>query len=154
MSYTPTTWTTGDTISASALNKIEQGIAGAGSALVCNSSYDSGQAAYVLDHTAKDIYDALIAGTPVYIKYQYGDFETYSGSMYLAPIVKVFNYQYTEVIRFAALKPKDIGAVGEYYYVFAPSILVYTADGEDSYPVYYRTIVISADVLSTSSDKN
>ena len=30
MSYTPTTWTTGDTITATALNKIEQGIAGAG----------------------------------------------------------------------------------------------------------------------------
>lgn len=31
MSYTPTSWTTGDTITASALNKIEQGIANAGS---------------------------------------------------------------------------------------------------------------------------
>lgn len=30
MSYTPTTWTTGDTITASALNKIENGIASAG----------------------------------------------------------------------------------------------------------------------------
>lgn len=30
MSYTPTTWTTGDTITASALNKIEQGIADGG----------------------------------------------------------------------------------------------------------------------------
>ena len=33
MSYTPTTWSTGDTITASALNKIEQGIAGAGGGL-------------------------------------------------------------------------------------------------------------------------
>ena len=30
MSYTPTTWTTGDTITATALNKIENGIASAG----------------------------------------------------------------------------------------------------------------------------
>ena len=30
MSYTPTNWNTGDTITASALNKIEQGIANAG----------------------------------------------------------------------------------------------------------------------------
>lgn len=30
MSYTPTTWTTGDTITASALNKIENGISNAG----------------------------------------------------------------------------------------------------------------------------
>lgn len=36
MSYTPTTWTTGDTITASALNKIENGVANAGSvATVC-----------------------------------------------------------------------------------------------------------------------
>lgn len=30
MSYTPTTWTTGDTITATAMNKIENGIADAG----------------------------------------------------------------------------------------------------------------------------
>ena len=30
MSYTPTTWTTGDTITATAMNKIENGIASAG----------------------------------------------------------------------------------------------------------------------------
>ena len=30
MSYTPTTWTTGDTITATKLNKMEQGIASAG----------------------------------------------------------------------------------------------------------------------------
>ena len=30
MSYTPTTWTTGDTITATKLNKMEQGIANAG----------------------------------------------------------------------------------------------------------------------------
>ena len=30
MSYTPTTWATGDTITAAALNKMEQGIASAG----------------------------------------------------------------------------------------------------------------------------
>ena len=30
MSYTPTTWTTGDTITATKLNKLEQGVASAG----------------------------------------------------------------------------------------------------------------------------
>lgn len=34
MSYTPTTWTTGDTITATKLNKIENGIANAGGAAV------------------------------------------------------------------------------------------------------------------------
>jgi len=38
MGYTPTTWTTGDTVTASALNKIENGIAnaGSGSLIACN----------------------------------------------------------------------------------------------------------------------
>ena len=47
MSYTPTTWTTGDTITASALNKIENGIANAGGDSVASvrtsaSGFDGG----------------------------------------------------------------------------------------------------------------
>lgn len=43
MSYTPTTWTTGDTITATKLNKIENGIASAGSvATVCVNFNDGG----------------------------------------------------------------------------------------------------------------
>lgn len=41
MSYTPTTWTTGDTITATALNKIEQGIAGAGGGYDLVIEYDA-----------------------------------------------------------------------------------------------------------------
>lgn len=38
MSYTPNTWTTGDTITATKLNKIEQGIANAGSVVAVRLS--------------------------------------------------------------------------------------------------------------------
>jgi hypothetical protein len=38
MSYTPTNWSTGDTITASAMNKIENGIANAGGCAVVNFS--------------------------------------------------------------------------------------------------------------------
>ena len=42
MGYTPTTWTTGDTITATALNKIENGIAGAGGYdLIIKGTYGS-----------------------------------------------------------------------------------------------------------------
>lgn len=41
MSYTPTTWNTGDTITASAMNKIEQGIANAGGGVDCVLYTDS-----------------------------------------------------------------------------------------------------------------
>ena len=40
MSYTPTTWQTGDTITAAGLNKMEQGIAGAGGCLVVNATFN------------------------------------------------------------------------------------------------------------------
>lgn len=40
MSYLPTTWVTGDTITAEKLNKIEQGIAGAGGCLVVNATFN------------------------------------------------------------------------------------------------------------------
>ena len=40
MSYTPTEWQTGDTITAAGLNKMEQGIAGAGGCLVVNAMFN------------------------------------------------------------------------------------------------------------------
>ena len=42
MSYTPTTWNTGDTITASAMNKIEQGIANAGSVATVMINFNDG----------------------------------------------------------------------------------------------------------------
>ena len=34
MAYTPTTWVTGDTVTATKMNKLEQGVANAGSAMI------------------------------------------------------------------------------------------------------------------------
>ena len=62
MSYTPTTWTTGDTITATALNKIENGIANAGGAalLVHVTETQSGdQVTYTADKTAGEIINAM-----------------------------------------------------------------------------------------------
>lgn len=41
MGYTPTTWQSGDTVTASALNKIEQGIANAGGAVLLTPVIDT-----------------------------------------------------------------------------------------------------------------
>lgn len=38
MSYTPTTWTTGDTVTATKMNKLEQGVANAGSSAIVRFS--------------------------------------------------------------------------------------------------------------------
>ena len=61
MSYTPTTWVNGDTITAVKLNKIEQGIADAGSgggggALIVHDE------SATLDTTWQDIWDAASTG--------------------------------------------------------------------------------------------
>lgn len=58
MSYTPTTWTTGDTITASALNKIENGIANAG-----GGGYDAEVYIYHSASTADDYDITIISGT-------------------------------------------------------------------------------------------
>lgn len=68
MSYTPTEWKTGDTITAEKLNKLEQGVAdsgGGGGALIVNSTYDDG--AYTLDKTWKEIRDVFVTGVTVLV---------------------------------------------------------------------------------------
>lgn len=96
MAYTPTQWGTGDTITASALNKIEQGVADAGGALIVDWSGDSAQP---LSKTVQEIYDAFSSGIPVYLRYMYGDPGIpysqggyYNSFKYLAPITTVSRY--------------------------------------------------------------
>ena len=61
MSYSPTTWTTGDKITASALNHMEQGIAGAGGAFPVTEDEET------LDKTWNEIATAIASGQIVYI---------------------------------------------------------------------------------------
>jgi len=68
MSYTPTTWTTGDTITATALNKIENGIASAGggvNGLVTDTSD-------TLDKTYNEIMAMVSAGAIPFIIFSDG----------------------------------------------------------------------------------
>lgn len=58
MSYTPTTWNTGDTITPSALNKIEQGIAEGG-----GGGYDAEVYIYHTANSADDYDITIISGT-------------------------------------------------------------------------------------------
>ena len=54
MAYTPTTWQTGDTITAAGLNKMEQGIANAGVLAVTDNNR-------TLDKTWQEIHDATFS---------------------------------------------------------------------------------------------
>lgn len=58
MSYSPTTWTTGDTITATKLNKIEQGIADSG-----GGGYDAEVYVYHDNNSAHDFECTIISGT-------------------------------------------------------------------------------------------
>lgn len=151
MSYTPTSWNTGDTVTAAAMNKIENGIANAGGALICTVEPIDGLMS--LNKTVQEIYDALIGGTPVYALYQYGILGTdFSGSIYLAPVVKIYNYMNTDVIRVCVQKPTYLGAKGGHYYTHTPSVALFTASGLNQYPSFDTTIMIPAANVDASSD--
>lgn len=64
MSYTPTTWTTGDTITATKLNKLEQGVANAGGGVSGLCTVTSG----TMDKSYNEIMSIVSAGAlPFYI---------------------------------------------------------------------------------------
>lgn len=143
MPYVEHTWTNGETITAAKMNNIEEGIAEAaqsgGGALIVNSDWSTAASNYVLDKTVQEIYDALLSGTPVYIKFQYGILDTdYVGTLYLAPVVKIYNYDYTNVIRVVAAKPV-INTVQSVSTLAVPGCLIYGADGLNDYPVYVNS---------------
>ena len=77
MSYNPTNWTSGDIITSTKLNKIEQGIADAaesgGGVLRVNTSVDGNY--LVADKTALEIKTAWLSGKQVIFKINSNDIE-------------------------------------------------------------------------------
>lgn len=71
MSYEPTNWVSGDTITAARLNKMEQGIADSGSDggwdIIIKSvgNVSSGTYTLLTEKSAADLYDALLDDNPV-----------------------------------------------------------------------------------------
>lgn len=115
MSYTPTTWAAGDTVTAAKLNKLEQGVA-SGGVLVVNMS------AGTLDKTWEEIADA-VPEKPVLIIF-----------------VDEVNYSTTVLYVVSVTRASKVGMK---YYVkaftpfidFASSIVDFTADTSSDYPV-------------------
>lgn len=76
MSYTPTSWTTGDTITASALNKIEQGIANAGGGGGGTEiTFTEGPTGITLDASYNDLKQILLSGSIPFFIMAAGDIE-------------------------------------------------------------------------------
>lgn len=135
MAYTPTNWVTGDTVTATKMNKLEQGVANAGSALIVHYNFSDN----ALDKTYQEIYDAIIGGTPVYLSYIYGNPATYYQCIQrLVPITTI--YKYDESLRIVATYTRLIGTASSYSYSFAPTTIVFSASNLNSYPTFYCTI--------------
>jgi len=149
MSYTPTTWTTGDTISASALNKIENGIADAGSGSGATIIVDNGTA---LDKTFAEIYELIKDSVPCYISYTQAKSTTgldndYAYRVSLMPIIKV--YKYDNVYRVLAVNPL-MSSAGSLNYVGSPGFYTYTAINSTSYPTFYGVTSVPTQYLTSS----
>lgn len=78
MSYEPTNWKAGDTVTSAKLNKLEQGIAGAGrSVLFVNMIRDDNNSnMFRLDKTAGEIYEAFRNGNVRFIFKSVNNYES------------------------------------------------------------------------------
>ena len=136
MSYTPTNWSTGDTITASALNKIEQGIAGGGGGAVIIE--DNGTQ---LNKTFAEIYELIHSGTPCYIRYanpsSVSNLDSeYSYNAVLMPVVAVLKYNDLYRVYASSSYAQQISNA---YYVGVPSSWTYQANISSDYPTFLRT---------------
>lgn len=146
MAYTPTTWATGDTITASAMNKIENGIANAGSGVIIT---DNGTA---LDKTYAEIYDLVNSGTPCYIKYNVyastTDLDTdYDYHIRLMPIS--FVYKYDTVYRIMASTIQNTSVSGTYD-LGTTSAWIYQASVSTDYPTFHCLVYANSSALTKS----
>lgn len=147
MAYTPNVWDVGDVITPQKMNHIETGISEAaqsgGGALICGITVNNNTS--YLDKTVQEIYDAIMSGTPVFIRYQYGTLGasgtgTYISNTYLAPVIRIYGYTYTEAIRIVASKPSIFDSKWNKYYLFSPGVVIFSASEMDSYPEFFTSV--------------
>lgn len=145
MSYTPTTWTTGDTITASALNKIEQGIAdggGGGATIITDSSG-------TLDKTFAEIYNLVNSGTPCYVlcnsSGSSSDLDSdYTYHIALLQVIAMFKYNDVYRIYCECAMADTVETVN---FLGMPTIWTYQASVSSGYPTYLRTVAVSTDAV-------
>lgn len=152
MAYTPTTWANGDTIDATKLNKMEQGIAGA-TPMIVNASSTS---PWTLDHTFAEIFDALRAGTPIYVRISSNatsewdsQYNTYAA---VAPVIRAYKYydQYRVYVAWNATG--TVSGSTPVYSVGIPGVLTFEVATKNDYPTFLRKseVASSAVVYNTN----
>lgn len=152
MAYTPTTWVTGDTVTATKLNKIENGIANAGSAVIITETNNG-----TLDKTFAEIYDLVHSGTTCYIKRLLDEASsdldsTYAYNIQLMPIVAIYkyneNYRIYSSHAMASANQSSIGNIG------VPAIVTYQVSSSDGYPTFLRTAFVPQSYVSITESRD
>ena len=149
MAYTPTTWVTGDTVTATKMNKIENGIANAGSAAIVTETNNT------LDKTFAEIYDLVHSGTPCYIKRLDGEAESDLDSSYvyhiqLMPIVAI--YKYNDNYRIYA--SHAMGSVSQSsIFIGSPAIVTYQVSSSDDYPTFLKTTHVPQSYVTINTNR-
>ena len=148
MSYSPTTWASGDTITSQKLNKMEQGIANAGPVMIVECPSTS---PYTLDHTFADIYNALRDGTLVYIRIVSNigsDWESQYASEYcFCPVVRAFKYNNS--YRLCAVNATN--CVIDNVSALISSSLSFDATGANAYPTLIKATYPKDTSLTTGN---
>ena len=154
MSYTPTTWETGDTITAAGLNKIEQGIAnagGGGGGLIANVTYAN--STYTMDKTFAEIYEAILDGIPCYIKFIAGTPSDLDSEYIYSDLLGLITlaYKYDASYKLYAVVGRD-GYVQNTSYVGVPVVYAFTATQASAYPTFYRKTTVGTSYLTVTND--
>lgn len=151
MGYTPTTWNTGDTITASALNKMEQGIAdGGGGALIVNVTLINGS--QTMDKTYAEIYNAFKSGTPCYMRYIDSSNDPidsqYNFTNYFEPITIVYKYDDTYRVYTTGTVSKLVNSV----YTGVPATHIFQVSTSTDYPTLFRTVYTSTGSVTVTNN--
>ena len=157
MTYTPTTWNTGDTITASALNKIEQGIADGGAGgLVVNVTYSYTRGAFTMDATYAEIYEAMKAGMPCFMCYAGSAYEppedidsAYAHQVILAEISNCYKYDIVYRVYAPTNRPLMVSNTSN---LATPAVYVFQAGSSDDYPTFLSTVYANPNYCTVATD--
>lgn len=148
MAYTPTTWANGDTIDATKLNKMEQGIANAGAAMIVEMSSSTGQA----DHTFAEIFNALRAGTPVYLHFPDPGANwqsNYFTHAVMLPVERALKYDVMYRVYASYPFGYEIDSVS---WMAVPAAYVLSASGPSSYPTFTKVVYVPGQYVTSSAN--
>lgn len=153
MAYTPTTWNTGDDVTATKLNKIENGIANAGNAVIITETNTNNG---TLDKTFAEIYDLIHSGTPCYIKKLDGEAQSnldnsYAYNIQLMPIVAIFKYN--DDYRIYSSYAIGSGNQSSIYNIGSPAIVTYQVSSSDDYPTFLRTTFVPNSYITITTNR-